>query len=286
MNVGIVLMWAMGATVITPPRAISFDEAKKDESKRLAYLAQHLDPWVYDKQANPKGLVKAWYYTLDTQHLESGCHCMKCAQAALLAEYTAEKRQFFFQKELPGILAPLETPATSVLVFTRDGIRVGAKKHASIILVGELFKLQNEDEVKSLLEDYALTYLKTREEGLTVKDRELDSTVPAVGLVSKLLISHWSQSAELANIQNQTRKVSDGFRKELEKSYADTHGKVSRAYAKERKVYDDNNENTLQKEIVDFLEALWGTYEEQLGAMKLQAKVVNRDNYEYVLEPK
>src|SRR5262245_49566124 len=46
-------------------RAVTFDEAKADASKRMAYVGQLLDKQVFDKDKNPNGLIKAWYFVAD-----------------------------------------------------------------------------------------------------------------------------------------------------------------------------------------------------------------------------
>jgi hypothetical protein len=70
------------------------------------------------------------------------------------------------------------------------------------------------------------------------------------------------------------------------KSYLSTYSLYSKAYAKEKKVYDDNNENTLQKEIVDTLEFLRTHLHERFQGMGLEHKAVNKENHEYSLEKK
>ena len=85
---------------------------------------------------------------------------------------------------------------------------------------------------------------------------------------------------------NGGRKVSDGFKSELIKQYLATHTVFSRMYAHEKKVFDDNNENTLQKEIVDFLDFIFKEMHLRIGAAGLEHKLVNKENHEYSLDKK
>ena len=55
-------------------------------------------------------------------------------------------------------------------------------------------------------------------------------------------------------------------------------------FAHEKKVYDDNNENTLQKEIVDFMDVCFKTNQKRLEGAGLKHKLVNKETHEYSLE--
>ena len=90
----------------------------------------------------------------------------------------------------------------------------------------------------------------------------------------------------MENIFKGTRKVSEAFKSDLIKQYLATHTLFSRDFARERKVYDDNNENTLQKEIVDFLDECFKFDHARFDKVGYKHTVVNKENHEYSLEKK
>jgi len=108
------------ATLVTVGAAgPTFDEAKADPAKRMAYLAAHLDPLVFDKDKNPKGILKAWYYVADEKQLAA-------AQDAIKAVFKAEGREFFYAKEVKNIFAPLESPTRRATPWFSDRVTAGA----------------------------------------------------------------------------------------------------------------------------------------------------------------
>jgi len=269
------------ATLLTlETRAVTFDEAKADASKRMAYVGSLLDKHVFDKDKNPKGLIQAWYFVADKDQRAA-------AEAAIKARYEKDGRAFYFPKEVAGIFAPLDSTVRRASPWYSDMVAAGAGTHSGIVLVGDLFTLGGEEEAKSVVEDYVLGLVQMREAGLKVKDLELDANIPALKLVSnKSLLPLYAQAAQLEGILKGSRKVSDGFKSELIKQYLATHTVFSRMYAHEKKVFDDNNENTLQKEIVDFLDECFKSNLERFDKLGYQHKLVNKENYEYSLEKK
>jgi len=208
------------------------------------------------------------------------------AKTELAALWKADGRAFFFEKESKPLLALLDSPSLRILPVYAEGAIAGNAKKAGVVLVGDLFSLTNEDEVKSCL-DFAATVVAVREGGLKVGDQELDANIPALKLVShKSLIQVWAQTGQLEAALKGTRKVSAAFKADLEKQYLSTHRIYSQQFAKERKVYDDNNENTLQKEIVDFLDCIWKEMHKRIEAGGLEHKLVNKETHEYELVPK
>ena len=265
------------ATVLAGP---SFDEAKADASKRMPYLQAILDPLVFNKEKNPKGILKAWYYVADEKQQAE-------AQDAIKAVFKAEGREFFFSKEVKNIFAPLESAARRATPWYSDRVSAGNETKSGILLVGDIFALATEDEAKSVLEDYALALVKLKESGLKVGDLELDANIPALKLVSnKSLLPLWAQSGQLEAVAKGTRKVSDGFKKDLQSQYLTTHQVFSRQYAQEKKVFDDNNENTLQKEIVDFLTECWKADHARIEGAGFKLTLTNKENHEYSLDKK
>lgn len=274
------LVIAALAAFSTESRAVTFDEAKADASKRMAYVAQFLDHQVFDKDKNPNGLIKGWYYVADEKQ-------MAAAQEAIKARYKSDGREFYFAKDVKSIFAPLETPARRALPWFSDSVAAGAGTKSGIVLVGDLFTLGSEDEAKSVLEDYVMPLVKMREGGLKVKDQELDANIPALKLVSnRSLLPLYAQAAQLESILKGGRKVSDAFKADLTKQYLGTHALFSRDFAREKKVYDDNNENTLQKEIVDFLDECFKDDHERFEKVGYKHTVVNKDSFEYSLDKK
>jgi hypothetical protein len=260
--------------------APSFDEAKADPSKRMAHLAAHLDPLVFDKDKNPNGLIKGWYYVADEKQLAA-------AQDAIKAVFKAEGREFFYAKEVKNIFAPLESPVKRATPWYSDRVTAGAGTKTGILLVGDVFSLANEDEARSVIEDYALALIKLKENGLKVGELELDANIPALKLVSnKSLLPLWAQSGQMEAAVKGTRKVSDGFKKELLTQYLATHTLYARQYAQEKKVFDDNNENTLQKEIVDFLTECWKADHARVESLGYKFSLTNKESNEYSLEKK
>jgi len=269
------------ATLISlETRAVTFDEAKADPSKRMAYVGGLLDKHVFDKDKNPKGDIQAWYYVADKDQRAA-------AEAAIKARYDKDGRGFYFQKELAGIFAPLDSAVRRAAPWYSDMVAAGSGTHSGIVLVGDLFTLGSEEEAKSVVEDYALGLVQMREAGLKVKDLELDANIPALKLVSnKSLLPLYAQAGQLEAILKGSRKVSDGFKSELVKQYLATHSVFGRMYAHEKKVFDDNNENTLQKEIVDFLDECFKFNHERFDKLGFQHKLVSKENHEWSLDKK
>jgi hypothetical protein len=142
--------------------------------------------------------------------------------------------------------------------------------------VGDLFTLGGEEEAKSVVEDYALSLVVMRETGLKVKDLELDANIPALKLVSnKSLLPLFAQANQLEAILKGGRKVSTASRR-THQQYLATHGLFGKMFAHEKKVYDDNNENTLQKEIVDFLDECFKFDHERFDKLGYQHKLVKQ----------
>ena len=208
------------------------------------------------------------------------------ANTELAALWKADGRAFLFQKESKPVIALLENPSLRILPVYAENAIAGNAKKAGVVLVGDLFSLTSEDEVKSCL-DYASAIVAVRENGLKVGDQELDANIPALKLVShRSLIQVWAQTGQLEAALKGTRKVSDEFKADVKKQYLSTHKIYSQQFAKERKVYDDNNENTLQKEIVDFLDFIWKDMHKRIEAGGLEHKLVSKENHEYELAPK
>jgi hypothetical protein len=274
------LQLVLATLVAAESRAVTFDEAKADASKRAAYVAQLLDPQVFDKDKNPKGVLKAWYYVADEKQKAA-------AEEAIKAQYKKDGREFFFPKEAKAIFAPIESPSRRAIPWYGNSVIAGNNSHAGILLVGDLFSLGSEEEARSVVEDYALGLAKMFEAGLKVKDQELDANIPALKQVSsRSLLPLYAQAAQLEAILKGTRKVSDGFKKDLTQQYLSTLGLFGKDFAREKKVYDDNNENTLQKEIVDFLDECMKFNNERFGGLGYSHKLVNKDTQEYSLEKK
>ena len=274
------LQLVLATLLAADTRAVTFDEAKADASKRPAYVAQLLDKQIYDKDKNPNGLLQAWYYVADEKQKAE-------AEAAIKARYKKDGREFFFAKEVKAIFAPLETTVRRATPWYSDSVAAGSGSHSGIMLVGDLFTLGSEEEARSVVEDYALDLVKMREAGLKVKDLELDANIPALKLVSnRSLLPLYAQAAQLEAVLKGARKVSDGFKKDLTQQYLGTLGLFGKDFAKEKKVYDDNNENTLQKEIVDFLDECFKFNQERFSGLGYTHKLVNKDTQEYALEKK
>ena len=268
------------AALVPDPRAGTFDEAKADPSKRMAWLGQLLDKQVFDKEKNPKGILKAWYYVADEKQ-------MAAAQDAIKARYKQDGREFYFAKDQKTLFAPLDSPARRAIAWYSDSVAAGSGSKSGLLLVGDVFALGGEAEALSVIEDYALAIVKMREDGLKVKDQELDANIPALKLVSnKSLLPLFAQAAQLEAILKGGRKVSDAFKKDLTTGYLGSHSLFARMFAHEKKVYDDNNENTLQKEIVDFLDECFKFGHERFDALGYKHKLLNKENQEWALEKK
>jgi hypothetical protein len=274
------LQLVLALLVAAESRAVTFDEAKADASKRMAYIGQLLDAKVFDKDKNPNGLIKAWYYVADEKQKAAASDDIK-------ARYKKDGREFFFAKESASIFAPLETSARRATAWYSDAVAAGSGSKSGIVLVGDIFSLGGEDEARSVIEDYALQLVTMREAGLKVKDLELDANIPALKLVSnKSLLPLFAQAAQLEAVLKGTRKVSDGFKKDLTQQYLATHGLFGKMFAHEKKVYDDNNENTLQKEIVDFLTECFKADHARLESLGYKYTLTSKENNEYSLEKK
>lgn len=218
----------------------SFDEAKADKAKRADYL----------KAAIGAAPIKSFYLLGDEASNKAGMDAVK-------AEYKADGREVFFNKEIKKVVAPAEAASVRAVVYYREGLDVGAAQKAGILLVGDVFALANEDEAKSVLEDYVGTFVKFAEGGIKIGDKEVDTLVPALKQIAYTsLIKSLAQNVQTTAILSGKRKVSDAFKAEAVKEYAATYKQFLADLAKQKKIYDDNNENTLQKEIWDSMELL------------------------------
>jgi hypothetical protein len=227
----------------------SFDEAKADKAKRADWL----------KAAVAKLPLKGAYLLGDEAQ-------NKAAMDAVKAEYKADGREVFFTKESKKVLAPTEAPSVRAVVYYREGIDVGAGQKSGILLVGDLFALASEAEAQSILEDYIGTFVKYAEGGIKIGDKEVDTLVPALKQITYTsLIKSLAQAVQVQAILTGARKVSDGFKDAAVKEYQITHRQFLADLAKQKKIYDDNNENTLQKEIWDSLEMVKTHLAETLG---------------------
>ncbi len=161
-----------------PPQTASFDDAQKgDEVKKLAFLEQELGKLVWDKEKNPAGYVKAWFYAADPAQKAK-------AEAAMREEYKKEGREKFYEKESAEIFKGLESPACRIQPFYRESAPMAQRKCQGYLPVGDVFGLRDEAEFKSTLEDYILPYLKSREEGLVFKDGDIEQELnPAIPVV-------------------------------------------------------------------------------------------------------
>ncbi len=242
------------ALALTLAAAPSFDEAKADKAKRADFL----------KDAVAKLPLKGAYLLGDEAS-------NKAAMDALKAEYKEDGRAVFFNKEIKKVLAPADVASVRAVVFFREGVDVGAGQKAGILLVGDLFALANADEAKSVLEDYVATSVKYGESGIKIGDKEVDTLVPALKQIAYTsLIKSLAQAVQVHNILCGMRKVSDGFKDAAVKEYLTTYRQFTADLAKQKKIYDDNNENTLQKEIWDSLEMVKTHLAETLGKVGLE----------------
>lgn len=226
----------------------SFDEAKADKAKRADYL----------KAAIGGAPLKGVFMLGDEASNKAGLDALK-------AEYKLDGREVFFNREIKKVVAPAELPAQRAVVYYREGLDIGAAQKAGILLVGDVFALSNEDEAKSVLEDYVGTFVKFAESGIKIGDREVDTLVPALKQIAYTsLIKGLAQNTQVTAILSGKRKVSDAFKAEALKDYAATYQLFLGDLAKQKKIYDDNNENTLQKEIWDSLEMVKEQLEKSL----------------------
>jgi hypothetical protein len=264
----------------------SFDEAKADASKRAAYLEKLLAPLVYDEKANPKGLVQGWYTVPDQKHQPANCRCHGCAREALRAYYKEDGREFYFEREVGDILKSVEPLSSRVVPYFRRGEGIGTEARAGILLVGDLFSLSGEDEVRSLLEDFATPYARYADAGLKIGDRWIDMGVPALDAVGhSIILPYVAQAGQVEKILKQERKVSEPFRQDAIKGYLATAAAFGKEQAKQIKIYNDNNENTLQKEIVDQLDFLHKGILKRFEAAGFRHKLVDPKTFAVELEP-
>ncbi len=286
--VGLIILGVAATPALS--QDISFEDAKADAAKRPAFLEQVFGKLVHCKEKNPAGYVKAWYCVTDTAHKDSGCHCAQCAREALMEEFKKDSREKFAEKEIKELFDSLACPAQRVRPFFRETSRIGYKKCEGILLVGDVFGLNSANEFKSTMEDYLAPYIKYHEEVLTLKDKddfdmELNPAIPILKDIAHLcLLNLYARTLQIEKIAAKERQVSDEFRKGAIANYLDSHKVYLKMFAKEKKIWDDNNENTLQKEIVDFLEFMQGHIYEKLKKAGFEHKVVNKATFEYTLE--
>ena len=249
----------------------SFDEAKMDPSKRAA--------WLTEKLAKV-GAIKGFYNMTDEAQAKAG-------QAALKAEYKEDGREFFFNRELKKVLQPIEVSSIKVVPYYREGIDIGQKAKSGIILIGDVFALESEDEALSVIEDYLAPFVKYAEEGVKIGDREVDMFVPALkNMAYTSLIKSLAQSNQVAAILTGKRKVSDAFRESAVQQYLTTYRMFNADLLKQKKIFDDNNENTLQKEIWDSLEMVKAHLVETLDKAGYVHECTDKATQDHVLKKK
>jgi len=138
-----------------------------------------------------------------------------------------------------------------------------------------------------VLEDYVATYVKYSEAGVKFGEREVDTLVPALKQMAfTSLIPALAQNAQLEAIATGKRKVSDAFREAATKQYLATYKAFVTDLQKQKKIYDDNNENTLQKEIWDSLEMVKAQLNASLDKAGLVHKEKDPATNEHTLEKK
>ena len=251
-------------------KAPTYKEAKADPSKRIAYVKKLVGKLVHDKAKNPKGILQAVFYLPDEKQ-------KKAATKLIEAEYKKDGRAFYFRKEIKGHLAKVEKAPYRFATFFRQDLGVGMEEKAGILLVGDIFSSGTEQDVLSAFEDYATIAAKYGENGIIVSGREVDTTLPAIDRISHpLLIPLLSQLTQLEKILGGKRKVSDGYRKTIVAEYLANHQKYSKVVLKEKKIYDSNNENTLQKEIFDGLNVLLKHFDERMKKVGYEHKTVDK----------
>jgi hypothetical protein len=249
---------------------VTFDQARADASKREAYVQQLF--------ADVKGVVKAVVY-LPTQEA--------AAKDAVKAAYKEDGREFYFEREIKGVLAKQEPAPLRVLPYYREDAVAGAQQKTGVLVAGDLFTLASEDEVKSVVDDFAKTVIRIREDGLKTEDRELDANIPALKVIAHTsLIKLWAQSVQLEKIFKGERKVSDPFREAAVREYLATVKAFGVQLLKEKKIYDDNNENTLQKEIIDYLDFVWAFLHKRIEAAGYKHVLKDKAAQDYALEKK
>lgn len=270
------ILVALVASLAAQSKPVTFEEAKADPAKRPAYLEQIFSKLVYHKEKNPNGPAAGWVSAAES-----------AARPRLLDEYKLDGREFAFEKELKTVLAGTDASVTRANVFYRQKARVGSGQHVGVILVGDLFALAGEDEVRSVVDDFLTATVTAWNNGLAIQDREIDANIPALGELADFIpIRVHALGVQLEAVLKGTRKVSDGFRAELTKQYLAAHKKFMQHLAKEKKLYDDNNENSLQKEIFDSYEFLRSTLHDRIAKAGYAHKAVDAAAHEYVLEKK
>ncbi|HXX95065.1 MAG TPA: hypothetical protein VEN81_15670, partial [Planctomycetota bacterium] len=157
------LFTLVAALAVLAPKDVSFEDAQKDPAKRKAYVEQ--------LTAKLKPDVKGIFLLSDEADAAA-------AKKELAALWKADGRAFFFEKESKPLLALVENPSLRILPVYAESAIAGNAKKSGVVLVGDLFSLANEDEVKSCL-DFAATEVAIRENGLKVGDQELDANIPA-----------------------------------------------------------------------------------------------------------
>ncbi len=281
----LIVGWLLLGCAASPAwaQAISFDDAKKgDEAKKLAFLDQELGKLVFDKEKNPKGCVKAWYYMANANQKAK-------AEAAMREDYKKDGREKSCEKEVTALLKSLESPSSRILPFYREEAPIARRKHQGILLVGDVLGLQDESEFRSTLDDYILSYLKSREEGMVFKDGdneyELNVYAPATTEIAHTsLINLHARSVQIQKIAGKSRNASDNFRRAVVRDYLDSHKLYHHQLRRQQKIFDDNNQNDMQKEIVDFLTFARDMIHKNMKKAGVEHKMVDKDAFEYSLE--
>ena len=255
--------------ILVPQGEVTFDQAKKDATRRAAYLDRHLDAI--------RNQVRGWYLVGDGEDRAK-------AKVALRTEFRTEEKLYDYKKDTGKILADLDAGRLRVTPFYFKDALFGERENSGVLLIGKLFDLKNEDEALSILADYLPTTVDFRENGLMFDDWELDTYAPALKSMSDVsLIELHSRAAQLEKIFNGARKVSDGFRRAVISRYQATYGEFMKDFAAQQKIWDDNNENSFQLEIVEFLEAYRDHLHERMEKQGYKHKTGNKAKNAYTL---
>lgn len=198
-------------------------------------------------------------------------------------------REKSFEKDLPAILKALDSLAGRLTPFYREGAPIGHKMYQGILLVGDLFSLTNEEELRSALEDFLLTYVKDREEGIVFKDGdekyELIDDPVLKEIAHTSLINLHARSVQIEKIAAKTRKVSTEYRQAVVGNYLESYRLFSKHYVKWKEIYDGNIEGLpIVGEIVLFLKYVRCSLHGNLKKVGLEHREVNKETHEYALD--
>jgi hypothetical protein len=193
------------------------DAAGKYEQIKIQYLDQVLVEEykiVHDKRKNKDGFVAAWFYWPNEQHKKKAEERIK---ADLIADAEGQK--------LNDYIAILDSylPSRKIYTWSR-GAPVGTVKDIFFLADKSIFELESEQDFFSTL-DYECAIAHARRHNIKIGDKPLDVKNVTTHFFADHIINLYARNYQKVNIISGKRKVTAGFKAQMESAYSDARSK-------------------------------------------------------------